>query len=93
MNRKTRLLLPFILPGLFLFAGNTLASRTNKVTLTAVQDCATSCAQKRDVTLQRCDRLAGDRKTTCQNSVNSQYDKCVQNCADGGSSSGGSGKP
>lgn len=93
MKRTSRRLLPFLLFVAFLFASNVLASRTTNVTTSPGQDCPTSCAQKRDMMLQRCDRLpAGDRKTTCQNSANSQYDTCVQNCS-AGKSGGSKGNP
>lgn len=93
MNRTTRRLLPFLLFVVFLFAGNSLASRATNVTLRGVQDCATACTQKRDVSLARCSRLPEDRKTTCTNTANAEYDKCNQSCTDGGQNIGGEGKP
>jgi hypothetical protein len=93
MNRTSRRLLPFLLFAAFLFAGNSLASRATNVASSPIQDCATGCAQKRDATLQRCNRMSGDRKTTCTNSANTEYDTCVQNCANGGKGIDGTGKP
>lgn len=92
MNKTTRRLLPFLLLVAFLFAGNALASRSTNVTLRAVQDCAAGCTQKRDASLARCNRMSGDRKTTCETAANSEYDTCVQNCG-AGKSIGGEGKP
>ena len=93
MNRTSRRLFSFLLFVAFLFTSNALASRTTNVTESPRQDCQTSCAQKRDAALARCNRFSGDRKTNCQNAANTEYDTCVQNCANGGKSIGGEGKP
>ena len=90
MKRTSRRLLPFLLFVAFLFSSNILASRATNVTASPGQDCPTSCAQKRDFKMKRCERMAaGDGKTSCQNNVNSQYDKCVENCANNSNPTGG----
>lgn len=93
IRTTTRRLLPLLLLAILLFAGNILASRAKSATTSPVQDCPTACAQKRDATLTRCGRFSGDRKTSCENSARTEYDTCVQNCANGGRGIEGSGKP
>lgn len=93
MNRLSRRFVTFVLFLAFAFASNVLASRRTNVTPSTGQDCPTACAQKRDATLARCNRFTGDRKRTCTNTANSEYDTCVQNCSNGGKSIEGTGKP
>ena len=94
MKRSVRRLLPFLLLLASLFSTSILASKSTNVTASPGQDCPTTCAQKRDTTLESCNTLEGERKTRCQNSANAQYDKCIEACNNGnsGRGSGGSGK-
>ena len=93
MKIRIRSFLPLLLLFAFLFASTILASKSTPVIACPGQDCPTACGQKRDTTLTRCARFAGDRKTNCEATANSDYDKCVQGCGSGGQNIEGTGKP
>jgi len=81
MKKQSARLLLFVLFSMLL-GSSVMASRT--------QSCRDSCSQRQTASLQRCERLSGDAKTNCQNTVNEQYNKCVEACDNG--KGGGSSK-
>jgi hypothetical protein len=93
MKKQSARLLLFTLLLVMLYGGSILASRPTNAALNSPQDCKEGCAQRRDAMMKRCEGLSSDRKTSCQNTVNDQYNKCVQNCDSYGKGGDGSKTP
>jgi hypothetical protein len=91
MKKYMSRLLLLVMLAVFLYGGSSFTSQTAHSAFTPLQDCKEGCAQKRDLTLKRCERLSGDGKTNCQKSANDQYTSCIQGCDSG--MGGNTGKP
>lgn len=89
MKKQSRRLLISALFALLLFGSNILASRPLNPT---PQTCQDGCTQRRDKTLENCEKFSGETKTKCENTAQERYNTCVQNCA-GGERSGGAKRP
>lgn len=73
--------LSLILFTLLLVSGLSLAASSSAKRLSAsTVDCAGDCAEKRDKTLERCDKLAGNAASKCREMANKHYDKCIERC-------------